>query len=306
MNLKKNVLQGAMTFYNFTTTTYGKWILAGEHAVVRGHPALVFPVKQRSLVLNYTPEPTRLGADYAGISGAEMHLLFWSVLEHGLHLLGLSLNQVEGHFHLDSSIPVGVGMGASAALCVASSRWFVAQHLIPPSECHVFAKELEHLFHGKSSGLDIAGVAAEEGVYFKAGNQYPLNTTTQAKPLFFLSSCNQIGITAHCIQQVQELWDKNPVLAQLIDKQMTEAVEQAKSALESSNSHTVTSLADAIHKAVDCFLQWGLISENLHQHMSKLNAAGALAVKPTGSGGGGYVLSLWDKAPPEHLGLLAV
>lgn len=115
-----------------------------------------------------------MGADYTGSSGADMQLLFWSVLEHGMQLLGRSLNQLGGYFHLHSTIPVGAGMGASAALCVAMSRWFCAQNMIELSQCNDFAKELEHLFHGKSSGLDVAGVATEVGLYFKEGTTIPL------------------------------------------------------------------------------------------------------------------------------------
>ncbi|MGL5742767.1 MAG: mevalonate kinase family protein [Legionella sp.] len=286
-------------FSDFETTTYGKWILAGEHAVVRGHAALVFPIKEKKLTLNYSAASPSLGADYTGSSGADMQLLFWSVLEHGMQLLGRSLNQLGGHFHLESTIPVGAGMGASAALCVAMSRWFAAQNMLDLNQCNAFAKELEHLFHGKSSGLDVAGVAAEGGVYFKAGKTIPLQQ--KIRPLFFLSSCKQIGITSHCIQQVQNLWDKNPELAEQIDVQMTEAVEEAKTALEHGGTSAISSLAQAINKAADCFFQWGLVSESLQQHMNRLIAEGALAVKPTGSGGGGFVLSLWDKQALHQL-----
>lgn len=291
-----------MMFFDFETSTFGKWILAGEHAVVRGHPALVFPIKEKKLTLKYAAAASTLGADYTGSSGADMQLLFWSVLEHGMQLLGRSLNQLDGYFHLHSTIPVGAGMGASAALCVAMSRWFCAQKMIDPSQCHDFAKELEHLFHGKSSGLDIAGVATEGGVYFKAGATIPLQQ--KIYPQFFLSSCKQIGITSHCIQQVQNLWTKNPALAEQIDMQMVNAVEEARNALEQGGANVISSLAQAINKAADCFYQWELVSESLQQHMNRLIAEGALAVKPTGSGGGGYVLSLWDKKPPEDLELL--
>lgn len=291
-------------FYDFSITTYGKWILAGEHAVVRGHPALVFPIKERQLILRYHADTPGLTADYEGTSGAEMHLLFWSVLEQGMRLLGRSLNQLKGHFHINSSIPVGVGMGASAALCVAMSAWFSAQHMIDGSQCYSFAKELEHLFHGQSSGLDIAGVSADYGVYFKQGDFTPVKQVI--KPTWFLSSCHQIGITSHCIQQVQALWEKDPQKAQQLDQQMMDAVEECRDALENEDAQGIAKLAAAINKAGNCFMQWGLVSEGLQQHINQLFTAGALAVKPTGSGGGGFVVSLWDKAPDLEVELLAI
>jgi len=60
-------------------------------------------------------------------------------------------------------------------------------------------------------------------------------------------------------------------------------------------------LCEAINSAADCFTQWGLVSESLQQHMLRLHDAGAIAVKPTGSGGGGYVISLWESPPPSDM-----
>lgn len=288
-------------FCNFTTTTHAKWILAGEHAVLRGHGALVFPLQNHKLTLSYTHDNSalknaELTADYSGSNGADMSLLFWSVLQQGQQLLGHSLNRLSGHFHIESNIPIGVGMGASASLCVAMARWFAAQNLITTETIAQFARDLENLFHGQSSGLDIAGVNADIGVYFQQGKHQTITQSWQ--PCWYLSSCGQVGITSHCINQVKQLWETSPHLGQELDTLMSQTVKKAHLALETNTPNSIHLLTESIKDGATCFQQWGLVSETLSQHMQLLYQHGALAVKPTGSGNGGFVVSLWER-PPE-------
>jgi mevalonate kinase len=205
-------------------------------------------------------------------------------------LLGETSQNLTGAFHLESNIPIGVGLGASAALCVAVARFFAVNHML--LDVSLFARELEHLFHGRSSGLDIAGVAASSGIYFQTGESLPMQQRWQ--PIFRLSSSEQIGITADCIQQVEAIWQRDPARARAIDTRMAESVLLARQALESDyTKQSEATLARAINQAGDCFYQWGLVTDGLQAHMQALTEKGALAVKPTGSGGGGYVVSLW-------------
>lgn len=286
--------------FDFQTTAHGKWILAGEHAVVRGHSALVFPMLEKTLTLSYRKSASahlELHVHVLGQDPDKMQTLLKKLIEYGAPLIGQSYANLQGHLHIESNIPVGVGMGASAALCVALARWFTAQRWINAAEIYAVARELEHFFHGKSSGLDIAGVASDIGVCFQNGTTTNIQSTWS--PHWQFSSCGQQGPTADCIRKVQKIWLENPTEATALDLQMHDSVILAKRALEATNpSERQPLLIQAIDSARNCFERWGLITESLGQHIQKLYKQGALAVKPTGSGGGGYVLSLWDSSQP--------
>lgn len=284
-----------MMLSEFSTTTHGKWILAGEHAVIRGYPAIIVPILDKTLNLTYKntlDEDFKVTSNIKETEVVAFDALFTNVLEHGFRLLSKANFKLSGHFHIESTLPIGVGLGASAALCVAIARWFAAIELISNSEISNFSQQLEHLFHGKSSGVDIAGVSTDSFIYYKAQTITPFSPTWS--PNWRLSSCNTIGKTSKCIEKVQELWQRDPVLAKDIDIQMSQSVENAKIALENTTTNAINLLATAINKAGNCFQQWGLIPFELQQHIEELKTNGALAVKPTGSGGGGYVISLWN------------
>lgn len=275
----------------FFTTTHAKCIIAGEHTVIRGGPALVFPVKSCQLTLHYTPEEGECRAEFTGPYRDDLHLLFWSVLEHGFEIAGRHMQNIQGHFTVDNRIPVGAGLGASAALCVALTRWFLDKNMIAESEFFAFAKRLEDLFHHKSSGLDIAAVMSDRPIQFQQGIAEPLTLNWQ--PHWKLSYSEQIGRTSHCVKKVNELIARDPSLGQHIDHMMQDAVEQARIALQQTTPDGIDTLAKAMNQTRTCFTQWGLAGGRIESHMNDLLSQGALAAKPTGSGDGGYVLSLW-------------
>lgn len=60
-------------------------------------------------------------------------------------------------------------------------------------------------------------------------------------------------------------------------------------------------LAQAFNLGLHCFHEWGLISDNKQTYLENLCVLGAVALKPTGAGNGGYVLSLWRDVPSKTL-----
>lgn len=289
-----------MTPYDFQTRAHAKWILAGEHAVLRNSPALVFPVPNKYVALSYIAAEDELTADFSAPYGETLLLFFWGVLEEGLHLLGLKQEQLKGKFFLENNIPMGAGMGFSAALCVVVARWFAFQKRISVDQLFDFARKLENSFHGKSSGVDIAGVLNNQGMRFKSDEEIqPIQLAWQ--PKLYLSCCESISVTAKCIKAVDELWDTDPGKAQKIDTDMAASVELAEKALRLNQKEGFSLLAEAILAAQRCFEEWGLIKGALEQHIQILIKKGAVVAKPTGAGSGGYVVSLWDREPPKDI-----
>jgi mevalonate kinase len=281
--------------YDFLTTTHGKWILAGEHTVLRGGEALVFPAPKYQLTLAYKKSDTALEIKAQGNLASQLPAVVTNLFNIALKDTTLPHFQLQGDLNIQNTIPLGVGMGGSAALCVAVARFLSYLELIPNASILTFAHQLEHHFHGKSSGLDIAGVHYQQGMIFKSGQATALNQ--QFKPNWFLSSSGEYGKTSRCIAKVQSLWEKDLCLGEKIDNQMKEATGLCRQALEQGPKHQPL-LIQGINQARQCFSDWGLVTPKLEQHMAHLLEEGAVAVKPTGSGGGGYVLSLWPGAAP--------
>jgi mevalonate kinase len=97
-----------------------------------------------------------------------------------------------------------------------------------------------------------------------------------------------------CVNKVKSLEAKDSQQFLKIDEQMKKATLLCKSALIENSEKSFDVLKTALDLGSDCFSQWGLITPALKYHMQELKASGAKAMKPTGSGGGGFVLSLWD------------
>src|SRR3990167_7235708 len=223
-----------MSTTTFTTKLHGKWILAGEHAVLRYSPAIIFPVKSRQFNLSYMPDENNLTINCGGNFIGAPNDVVLKVIQQACALLDLS-NLPTGKLVLMNDVPMSAGMGASAILCIAITQWFAALGLLSTNKIFNFACQLENMFHGESSGADIAVILENQGIIYQRQAPYQiLNLNWQ--PRWVLSHCGQNGLTADCMQKVKKFISQNPIAGKTIDLMMQESVELATKALSTEES----------------------------------------------------------------------
>lgn len=273
----------------FRTEVRGKWALLGEHAVLRGEPALVFPHPTQSLRFEFSPDP-RLGRLEVEPSEAREVIL---------ELLHLALPRIQteslfGRIRLESSIVSGGGFGSSAAISVAIARFSLRELDPAGAEVRALATRLEDRFHGKSSGMDVHAAALGEPILFRAGDP-PQKLSFSRFPRFTFHDTGLRTQTHSMITQVESWRAQHPEKARDADSRMGSATRKALHALQAysgGDRAALLPLSEAILEGRGIFSEWGLIPPEIEGLERSLRAEGALATKLTGAGGGGFLIAL--------------
>ncbi len=271
-----------------TSTAPGKVILAGEHFAVYRRPAIALPLESVSTTVEVRPGP---------------HDLLVTQLEPGDHarafaLVRLARSRVPGwadqpvEVRVAGSVPVGMGLGSSAAFAVALTRALAvaAGHDWDAEAVRTVAHELECQVHGSPSGLDDTVIAHATPVLFRRGE--PPRPLRAGGPLHFvLGSVGYAGSTYEAVAGVRRLAEARPdwfagVLDQA-EREVTAVVE----AFEAGDAAALGPHLDAVHalladSQVSC--------PDLERLVTAARDAGALGAKLVGAGCGGFMLALTD------------
>ena len=177
---------------SFETSVSGKWVLTGEHAVLQGAGAVAMPHPAIALKLLYEPGGSAFTVDPESLNPVISDLMTAARLE----------VPASGRLCIESTIPLGAGLGSSAALCIALTQWMSGAVRLPRSEWADFATRLEDRFHGCSSGMDIAAIATGEPIEFaRDRGARPLGLSVL--PRFTFHDTGLRARTSDCVAHVQ-------------------------------------------------------------------------------------------------------
>lgn len=267
----------------------GKFILCGEHFVVHGTPAVALPF--RSIGTQVTVFAANQLSLQTDLDDPAARTLAVRVAHGALERLGL---QATWRIEVQSNIPVGFGLGSSAAFgtAVVGALARATGQGLTPAQLNEHAYALETIVHGQPSGIDNTVIAHETAVRFVRGE--PFRTVTTAGALtFVLASCGYPGSTMEAVAQVGHLAAARPShFGELLSEAHT-LVEAAVGAFEAGDAATLGPLLSRNHQLLASV---GVSTPELEKLVEAAHAGGALGAKLTGGGQGGFVLALVDEA----------
>ena len=273
----------------------GKAILFGEHAVVYGRPAIALPVTQvraqaavedgGSGITIVAPD---LGRRYL-VGPAPLDDPLAHAVRITLAHLGLGLNQ-DLTITLTSTIPLGRGLGSSAAISAALVR-ALARHFgqdLPAQELSALVYETEVIHHGTPSGVDNTVVAYEQPVTFVRGQ--PIERLRVGAPLCLaLADTGVASSTREVVGDLRRAWERDQPRYEWLFDQIGEISRRARRAIEEGDPGVVGRLMDGNHALLQAM---GVSSPELDALVEAARAAGALGAKLSGAGRGGTMIAL--------------
>lgn len=286
----------------------GKLILSGEHAVVYGRPALVMAIDRSAVVeiqpiagheVNFDlPDVAETGSfteralrdfrkriqwNYREFLDGRMGIR--DVIRKPIDLFGYAFIMVLDGMHLKldqglgirlrSNIPVGCGMGSSAATVLSMIR--AAGHYFRvefrPDWYYRFSLEAENLQHGHASGVD-SYISLNGGcARFREGQaeRLPLPRGTHQ----LVDTGRPTTGTGETVEAVRLNWANDPIWSdfEAVTQLMTEAVRN-------NNREQLAEAVRANHRLLD---QIGVVPEKVGAFIREVEAAGG-AAKVCGAG----------------------
>lgn len=290
----------------------GKVTLFGEHAVVYGYPAIVAAISKRlhtkvtprrdhviqvvakdikvpGIVLTYfSEEEVIVETDYKTSMSALSYVR--TAVDVVREYLGINKGAA---IEVTSEMPVGAGLGTSAAVSVTTIAGYAAAHgyALRKEEIRDLAWEVEKRVQGRASPMDTS-IATFGGVLkIVPGEGEPRIEALDAPEdlPFVIGYVEREAGTKEMVARVARLRERFPNIIEEVMSLIGRVTEEAEKALKNGDLVTLGTLMNINNGLLDAL---GVSNKRLNELVYAARWAGALGSKLTGAGGGGAVIAL--------------
>ncbi|BBM84039.1 mevalonate kinase [Candidatus Uabimicrobium amorphum] len=294
---------------------YGKIILFGEHSVVYGYPALATSLDVGVLCKIEPHNKYQLNVPCLSLVMND---------NDSEHVLGKVFNKILSYFpqkkqacriDLFPEIPLGAGLGSSAATSVSIIRGLLKHHNLvwDNNQVNDVAFAAETIFHGTPSGIDNTIATFGGMCYLRNAQEFPAPrqsigeiplkklTISQlpvlSKPLqLMIVNTKRERRTKDLVDKVREFRNKNQVEC---DKTMQKMGSFAAIALDAFEREDFSTIGHLFDENQCCLQKIGVSCSEIDFVCDEARRHGALGAKLTGAGGGGCVIVLVEKQQPQ-------
>lgn len=223
-------------FFMISYSAPAKVIISGEHAVVYGKPALVSAIDKRlTFTIDYwSSKDDRLRKSEKINKNIKM---IDKVVKKYLEKEKIRFKEKEYLFKIQSEIPLGRGLGSSAALSVAAVSSFLAfytEKQWPKEVINNLSYTAEKYFHNNPSGVDNTASCFGSLIYFRREFEFLKNISLLnfkipkkfENNLFLIDSGKPEESTKTMVEWVKERYNKEPTLIEEIFNQIEKTTKK--------------------------------------------------------------------------------
>ncbi len=291
-----------MSIPNVTASAPGKTILFGEHAVVYGKPAIAAAVDKRAYVTIKKREDkkTHVKINKLGISGF-LNIQEGTIeLDNGKNREGIlkyvlialmktgSEDGLEITINLD--IPVGAGLGSSAAVTVATVQAASSFKDIKLTQDEIakLAHQVELMVQGSASPIDTILSTYGGIVYLSRDAEKIIKLDIDSEIPLVIGYTSTRGNTGELVESVRLKMETSPQVMIPLFNSMEALTNGAREALTSGDHRMIGEFMNINHGLLDAI---GVNTDELSKMVYIARKTGALGSKLTGAGGGGSMIA---------------
>lgn len=198
---------------------------------------------------------------------------------------------------ISSTIPIGRGLGSSAAIAIALVRGLFAffNQKLSNSQLMILVERAEKFAHGTPSGIDMMTAASATPIWFQ--KQQEVEHVQIGAPFHLvIADSGRVGDTFAAVKSIRDKYEIKPEQIEESITLLGILTQETRVALAAGDFQLVGDKLNQAHQHLGLL---GVSDSGLDDLVDTARSAGAVGAKLTGGGRGGCILALVEN---EQLG----